>query len=103
MHFYSLILHLKKIYLTNRRNVNDNNNNNNNNNNHDGIFIFNKKITKTQRWLTAEVHPLFKPLPSRQTPCAQIIPRSALPYPSPHSFFLLLFFDFLFLKVMPQD
>ena len=93
MHFYSLILHLKKIYLTNRRNVNDNNNNNNNNNNnHDGIFIFNKKITKTQRWLTAEVHPLFKTPPLQtNTLCTNHTPLSSLLPIPPFLFFVVVF------------
>ena len=62
MHFYSLILYLKKIYLTNYRkknnslfffsyNNNNNNNKNNNNNNNDNLnnenFIDKKATIKT--------------------------------------------------------
>ena len=94
MHFYSLILHLKKIYLTNRRNINDNNNNNNNN--HDGIFISNKKMTKTQRWLTAEVHPLFNAPPlQKNTLCTNhTLLSSPQPIPPFPFFFFFVFFCF---------
>ena len=54
MHFYSLILYLKKIYLTNCRKKNNSlffNNNNNNNNNNDNLnnenFIDKKATIKT--------------------------------------------------------
>ena len=71
------------------------------------LFVI-KKLTKTQRRLTAKVHPLFKAPPvQKNTLCTNHTPLSS-PLPLPPLFLFFFFVRlfvclYVFLMVMPHD
>ena len=70
------------------------------------VFLFViKKLTKTQRRLTAKVHPLFKAPPvQKNTLGTNYTPLSSpLPLPPLFCFFCSFVCLLVFLMVMPQD